>query len=86
MSENDKRSFVLISCEDKLVDSAIEEMRSIPIVTQVDRIKGMYDIMVQLEAPNETMKETIRTKLRYIDGVRSVVTLFVYDSSSQLVP
>jgi DNA-binding Lrp family transcriptional regulator len=76
---------VLISCEDKLVDSAIEEMRSIPVVTKVDRVKGMYDIMAQLEAPTETMKETIRTKLRYIDGVRSVVTLFVHDSL-QLVP
>ena len=85
MSGSNGHSFVLISCEDKLVDSAMEEMRSIPLVTKVDRIKGIYDIMVQLKAPNEVMKETIRTKLRYIDGVRSVVTLFVY-GSSQLVP
>jgi len=37
---------------------------------------------VQLKAPSETMKETTRTKIRYVNGVRSALTLFVYHTSS----
>ena len=79
--DNYKQSFVMITCSDNLVDSAMEEIREIPNVVAVDRLQGMYDIMVQLKASRETMKETIRTKLRYVEGVRSVLTLFVYSSS-----
>ena len=79
--DNYKHSFVMITCNDNLVGSAIEEIREIPNVIAVDRLQGMYDIMVQLKASNETMKETIRTKIRYVEGVRSVLTLFVYRSS-----
>lgn len=82
MSENGKHSFVLLTCDEKHVDSATDEIKSIPIVTDVDKIQGMYDILVQLKAPNETMKETIGTKIRYVIGVRSVLTLFVYDSET----
>ena len=80
-ADNYKHSFVMITCSDNLVDSAIEEIREIPNVVAVDRLQGMYDIMVQLKASRETMKETIRTKLRYVEGVRSVLTLFAYSSS-----
>ena len=80
--DNYKHSFVMITYSDNLVDSAIEEIREMPNVVAVDRLQGMYDIMVQLKASNETMKEIIRTKLRYVEGVRSVLTLFVYSSSS----
>ena len=79
--DNYKHSFVMITCSDNLVDSAIEEIREIPNVVAVDRLQGMYDMMVQLKASRETMKEIVRTKIRYIEGVRSVLTLFAYNSS-----
>jgi len=71
-----------LTCDEKYVDSAIDAIKSIPIVTDVNRTQGVYDVLVQLKASNETMKETTRTKIRYISGVRSVLTLFVYDTSS----
>ena len=77
---------MLITCDDNHIDSAIDEIRSIPIVTSVHRVQGIYDIMVQLKAPTETMKEAIRTKIRYVGGVRSVLTLFEYGSSSKITP
>ena len=73
---------MLLTCDEKYIDSAIDEIKSIQIVTGVDRIQGIYDVLVQLKASNETMKETTRTKIRYIHGVRSVLALFVYDTSS----
>ena len=77
--ENGRNSFVLISCDDRLVDSVIEDIRSIPIVTKIDKVQGMYDLVIHLKATNEMIKETIGTKLRYTEGVRSVLTLFVND-------
>lgn len=82
MSDNDGHSFVLLTCDEKYIDSAMDEIKLIPIVTGVDRIQGIYDILVQLKASSETMKETTRTKIRYVNGVRSVLTLFVYPTSS----
>ena len=83
MSENSGHSFVLLTCDEKYTDSAIKEIRMIPGVTDVNRIQGIYDILVQIKAPNETIKETVRTKIRYANGVRSALTLFVYDVPSQ---
>ena len=82
LAENGGHSFVLLTCDEKYINSAIDEIKSIQIVTGVDRIQGIYDILVQLKASNETMKETTRTKIRYVNGVRSVLTLFAYDTSS----
>ena len=76
----------MITCNDNLTDSAIEEIRDIPNVIAVDRLQGIYDIMVQIKAPNETIKELIRTKIRYVEGVRSVLTLFVYNSLQSTPP
>ena len=42
--------------------TVIEEIRSMQTVTRVDSVQGMYDVIVQLDAPNETIKETIRTR------------------------
>ena len=80
--DNYKHSFVMITCSTNLVDSAIEEIKEIPSVVAVERLQGIYDIMVHLKASKETMKEIVRTKLRYVEGVRSVLTLFAYNSSS----
>ncbi len=83
LSENVEHSFVLLTCDEKQMDSTIEKIRTIPGVTDVNRIQGIYDILVQIRAPNEIIKETVRTKIRYTNGVRSALTLFVYDVPSQ---
>ncbi len=70
---------MLLTCDEKYTDSAIKEIRTIQGVTDVNRIQGIYDILVQIKASNETIKETVRTKIRYTNGVRSALTLFVYD-------
>jgi len=49
----------MITCNDNLVDSAIEEIREIPNVVAVDRLQGMYDIMVQLKASMETRRRQL---------------------------
>lgn len=69
-------SFVLLICDDKKLDSIINELKNIPIVSDVQQVQGMYDVIVQLNsASNDTVKENTRTKIRYIDGVRSTLTL-----------
>ena len=74
---------MLLTCDERQTDSIIDKMRTIPGVTDVNHIQGIYDIMLQMRAPNETIKETVRTKIRYTDGVLSALTLFVYDVPPQ---
>ena len=69
-------SFVLLTCDDGKLNSIINELKNIPIVSDVQQVQGMYDIIVQLNSTsNNTVKENTRTKIRYIDGVRTTLTL-----------
>ena len=69
-------SFVLLTCDGTKLISIINELKNIPIVSDVQQVQGMYDVIVQLNSTsNSTVKENTQTKIRYIDGVRSTLTL-----------
>jgi DNA-binding Lrp family transcriptional regulator len=67
---------VLLICDDAKLNSILNELKNIPIVSDAKQVQGMYDVIVNLNATqNNVLEETIRTKIRYIDGVRSTLTL-----------
>ena len=69
-------SFVLLTCDDNKLNSILKEIKNIPIVSDVQHVQGIYDVIVKIDyAPHDTVKENARTKIRYIDGVRSLLTL-----------
>lgn len=71
-------SFVLLTCDNIKLDSVINELKNIPIVSDAKQMQGMYDIVVKLNSsPKSMIEEIIRTKIRYVDGVRSTLTLLV---------
>ena len=75
-------SFVLLTCDDEKLNSIINELKNIPIVSDVLPVQGMYDIIVYLNTTsNNTVKENTRTKIRYINGVRSTLTLLGQQTS-----
>ena len=53
----------------------IDEIRLISFVVEIQHVQGIYDIIVKLETSNEAIKEIVRTKIRYINGIRSTLTL-----------
>ena len=75
-------SFVLLTCDDEKLNSIINELKNIPIVSDVLQVQGMYDVIVYLNTTsNNTVKENTRTKIRYINGVRSTLTLLGQQTS-----
>jgi len=64
------------------MNSIINELKNIPIVSDVQQVQGMYDVIVQINpTSNNTVKENTRTKIRYINGVRSTLTLLGQQAS-----
>jgi DNA-binding Lrp family transcriptional regulator len=55
-----------------------EELRKIDGVKEVYKVRGVYDILVKIEAPDpDRVKEIISSKLRKIDDIRSTITMVV---------
>ena len=65
----------MISCNERDTNDIIEKIKSIDSVVNVDHVKGAYDILVKLDTTNDSIKEIVRTKIRYIDGIYSTLTL-----------
>ena len=71
-------SFVLVTCDEKKIDAVYDDIISIPTVKNIYRIQGIYDLLIHISESNDTVKETVQTKIRYVNGVRSTLTLLSY--------
>lgn len=59
----------------------IEKIRKIPEVVEVYRIFGVYDIIVKFSTNDkETIKDIIAWKIKNLDKIRSVLSLFVTEN------
>ena len=68
-------AYVLIDCDGGFEDSIIEELNSMTCVKETHRIFGAYDIITKVECPTiEELKETILSKIRKMEKVRSMLT------------
>lgn len=75
-NNNHSKLFVLVSCMDGRVDSALNKIKQIDSVTEVQKTDGAYDIIVVLEAgSNDELKKNAIHKLRTIDDVKYTLTL-----------
>jgi DNA-binding Lrp family transcriptional regulator len=69
-------TFVLLSCEQKMVASVIEKIKMIPTVSDVQQVDGCYDVVVCLKAESHhAINHIIAEKIRLIDGIRTCITL-----------
>ncbi len=69
-------TFVLLSCEKNTIESIIEKIRLISIVSDVKQVEGMYDVVIRLDSNSfEEIKKVIVEKIRVMDGVRTCITL-----------
>ncbi|WP_162858639.1 Lrp/AsnC ligand binding domain-containing protein [Candidatus Nitrosotenuis aquarius] len=78
IANNSSRSkiFILINCVDGKIDSVLEQIKKIDIVTQVQKTDGAYDLIAILEADtNDELKKTLMHKIRTIDDVKYTLTL-----------
>ena len=69
-------AYVLINCELGSEESIIQELKNLDSVIEVHVTFGAYDILAKIESPNvDVLRETITSKIRRIDQIRSTLTL-----------
>ena len=72
----ESKLFILISCIDGKVDSALNKIKQIDSVTDIHKTDGAYDIIVMLKSDsNDELKKTALQKIRAIDDVKYTLTL-----------
>ncbi|MGA2874433.1 MAG: Lrp/AsnC ligand binding domain-containing protein [Nitrososphaerales archaeon] len=74
------KAFVLINAEVGNEQDLIKKLRSIPNVTEVHVVYGVYDVIAKVEADTmEKVKETITNSLRRLENVRSTLTMIAVE-------
>lgn len=74
------KAFVLINAEVGNEQELIKKLRSIPNVTEVHVVYGVYDVIAKVESETmEKVKETITNSLRRLENVRSTLTMIAVE-------
>lgn len=56
----------------------VKELRQVPQVKEVYPVYGVYDVLMELEADSmEALRETITTRIRKLDGIKSTLTMII---------
>jgi DNA-binding Lrp family transcriptional regulator len=77
-------AYVLINCDLGYEDDIIKKIKQIPKVIDVIHVSGVYDIIVRISSDDmEKLRETIKSKIKIIDNVRSTITMIVTDGQGQ---
>jgi DNA-binding Lrp family transcriptional regulator len=75
-------AYILINYDigKKTEQDIINRLRNMPGVIEVNKVNGVYDIVVKITSNTlESLKETITQDIRTIDYIRSTMTLIVID-------
>jgi DNA-binding Lrp family transcriptional regulator len=69
-------AFVLVNAELGYEEEVIRDIRKLRDVKEAHLVYGMYDIIVKIEGPSvERVKETVNSKIRKMDKIRSTLTM-----------
>ncbi|MGI0073494.1 MAG: Lrp/AsnC family transcriptional regulator [Nitrosotalea sp.] len=71
-------AFVLMNAELGKETQIVSELEKIPNVKEVYPVYGVYDVMMVIESDSmETLRETITSKVRKLDGIKSTLTMII---------
>jgi len=73
-------AYVLINCDLGYEEQIIEELKHISDVKEIHGTFGAYDILAKVESDQiTTLRETITSKIRKIDRIRSTLSLMAIE-------
>jgi DNA-binding Lrp family transcriptional regulator len=73
-------AFLLINTDLGEGEELENSLKDIPEVREVFSVYGVYDLVVKLEAKTmQQLKDTITTKIRRLNHVRSTLTMIVIE-------
>ncbi len=71
-------AFVLINAELGKELTIVDEIKKFPHVKEVYPVYGVYDVLMVLESESmETLRETITTQVRQLEGIKSTLTMII---------
>ena len=73
-------AYVLINCDLGYEEQIIEELKHLSDIKEVHGTFGAYDILAKVESDQiTTLRETITSKIRKIDRIRSTLSLMAIE-------
>ena len=73
-------AYVLINCDLGYEEQIIEELKHLSDVKEIHGTFGAYDILAKVESDQiTTLRETITSKIRKIDRIRSTLSLMAIE-------
>ena len=75
-------AYVLLNCDLGLEDSLIRELISIPEVSEVKGVFGVYDIVVKVNTDSEEQIKRTIARVRAIEKVKSSLTMMVIENQN----
>jgi DNA-binding Lrp family transcriptional regulator len=71
-------AFVLMNAELGKELEIVKEIKKIPNVKEAYPVYGVYDVLMVIESDSmESLKETITSKVRKLDGIKSTLTMII---------
>ena len=73
-------AFIMVNTDLDVHDELCSQLRTIPGIIEANEVYGIYDIIIKIEFNNmEKLKETVSTRIRSLDGVKSTLTMISAD-------
>ncbi len=74
-------AFVFMNIDGGGEQEVLQQLRTIPNVTESHLVYGVYDLVARIEAETmDKLKEIVTWKVRRLDKVRSTLTTIVMES------
>ena len=73
------KAYVLMNTELGQEATVVESLKQVKEIKSVNALYGIYDVIAEVEADSmEKIKETVFSKIRRLENVRSTITLITY--------
>lgn len=74
------KAYVLINTEMGKEEDVLKALKQLPYATEAHMVYGVYDIIAKVEADSlERVKETISSRVRRLEHVRSTLSIIVIE-------
>ena len=71
-------AFVLMNAELGKETQIVNELKKVSYVKEVYPVYGVYDVLMVIESNSmEALRETITSKVRKLDGIKSTLTMII---------
>ncbi len=75
-------AFVLMNAELGKEGQIVNEIKKIQSVKEVYPVYGVYDVLMIIESDSmESLRETITSKVRKLEGIKSTLTMIIVKES-----